>query len=136
MKKLTAQFITLQKALHALTLIYQKPVDTERIYIDATIQRFEFTFELFWKTFNLFFETKGITPEFGSPKDILRIAYKQKLISDEHTLLSMLKDRNLSSHTYNEELADEIYARIQTYVPLLSDSFNILKTTIEKTSTH
>lgn len=38
----------------------------------------------------------------------------------------MLKDRNLTSHTYNEDLADEIFGRIQLYLPTLRKTFNKL----------
>jgi nucleotidyltransferase substrate binding protein (TIGR01987 family) len=58
-----------------------------------------------------------------SPKTVLQQAYVNQLILDEKMWLDMLKDRNLTSHTYNQELALEIYHRIQKYGPFLEQEF-------------
>ncbi len=117
MDKSTIKLEKFKKALASLTAIYQKPNQEDRSNIDATIQRFEFTFELAWKFLKDFFFQKGIVLNY--PKEILQQAFASELISDEQLWLQMLSDRNMTSHTYDEKLADEIYSRIPKYVPLL-----------------
>lgn len=71
------------------------------------IQGFEFTHELAWKTMKDFLEDKGITNLIGS-KDATRNAFREGLITDGEGWMEMIKSRNLTSHTYNEEVAEEI----------------------------
>lgn len=91
--------------------------------VDATIQRFEFCFELFWKMLQkLLFSSEGI--EIRSPKKALQEALALGWITNENAWLQMLDDRNLTSHTYHEDLAAEIYARISGYYKLMSEAYN------------
>src|SRR5690554_2428310 len=78
---------------------------------DGVIQRFEFTYELAWKTTKEYLQSIGIV-DINSPKAIIKEAYGQKLIVNEQNWLLMLSDRNLTSHVYNEEMAKEIVGRI------------------------
>lgn len=120
-------FDRLEKAIAALKVMVIKPMESDRSNIDATIQRFEFTVELYWKLLKRLLEAKGVIVQY--PKDVLREAYAGGLIDDEAIWLNMLKDRNLSSHTYNEELADEIYGHIKQYFPIFQKTFEKLKAT-------
>lgn len=81
---------------------------------DGLIQRFEFTYELSWKTTKEYLEDIGIVDK-NSPKAVIKEAYAQKIISNEKNWLLMLKDRNMTSHVYKEELAEEIAQRIVHY---------------------
>lgn len=86
--------------------------------VDASIQRFEFCIELAWKTLrDLLLRDHGI--EVASRKPALQEAFRVGLIDDEALWLSMLRDRNLSSHTYRERLAQEIFARLPAYLRVL-----------------
>lgn len=89
----------------------------KEIYRDATIQRFEFTVELFWKTLKRILENEKIDAR--TPKQVLRESYQVGLIDDEEYWLMMLEDRNRSSHTYSEKAAKEVYERIKKYVIFL-----------------
>ncbi|NLN48885.1 MAG: nucleotidyltransferase, partial [Clostridiales bacterium] len=83
---------------------------------DALIQRFEFTYELAWKTTKDYLESLGIMDK-NSPKAVIQEAYLQRLILNEDSWLAMIKDRNMTSHLYKEELAKEISKRIiDTYI--------------------
>lgn len=124
-EKLTLSFQQVEQALIALKQMVDKPMQSDRSNIDACIQRFEFTIELFWKLLKRIIESRGGTPTY--PKDVLREAFKGQLIQDESMWLSMLQDKNLTSHTYNEQLADEIYERIKTYYPVFHTTFEQLK---------
>lgn len=111
-----------KKALVALEDIYLKPTQVDRANIDATIQRFEFTFELAWKFLKDYFFEKGL--ELNYPKEVIQQAFMARIIDDESIWVKMLRDRNMTSHTYDEKLADEIYLRIKLYVPELRKLLN------------
>lgn len=117
MSKTQIKLEKFQKALLALETIYLKPAGEDRANIDATIQRFEFTFELSWKFLKDYFFDRGIALNY--PKEVLAEAYSAGLIQDELLWVKMLSDRNMTSHTYDEKLADEIHLRIRQYVPAL-----------------
>jgi nucleotidyltransferase substrate binding protein (TIGR01987 family) len=80
---------------------------------DGVIQRFEFTFELLWKTLRLFLLDEGIITK--SPKEALKEAFRFGLIKDEEIFLDMLEDRNQTSHIYSEEISKEIVLRIKKF---------------------
>jgi nucleotidyltransferase substrate binding protein (TIGR01987 family) len=124
--KIELDFKKLGKAIEALSLIIGKPVQEDRVIIDATIQRFEFTIELFWKLLQHILESKGVLVQY--PKDVLKEAYRGHLIDQEEIWLSMLKDRNLTSHTYDEKLADEIFARVKKYIHVFQKTYHFLLT--------
>lgn len=84
----------------------------------GTIQAFEFTHELAWKVMQDFFVYQGNTEIRGS-RDATRQAFKTDLISDGDSWMAMIKKRNLTSHTYNQETSEEIYQYIVTvFYPL------------------
>lgn len=84
---------------------------------DSAIQRFEFTFELFWKSLKAYAEESGL--EAFSPRDSLRVAFQLGLIQETGEWFRMLEDRNLTSHTYNEATAETIYSHLPTYARLI-----------------
>jgi len=99
--------------------------DPDEIVMDGTIQRFEFTFELFWKTLRRFLQREGV--DTASPKSTLRHAYRRGLLDRERLWLDMLEDRNRSSHVYNAEMAQEIFGRLPSHYRELRDCFERLK---------
>lgn len=84
---------------------------------DAAIQRFEFTFELMWKAVAHAARAEGV--DVASPRGALRAAFSLKWIEDDTTWLTMLDDRNRTTHTYSEAVAEEIYGRLAGYVIVL-----------------
>jgi nucleotidyltransferase substrate binding protein (TIGR01987 family) len=112
----------LKNALHRLKEALQDDPSLHNTVIDGTIQRFEFTIELFWKALK-----KKLLRDYGvdtqGPKMVLQQAYVNKLITDEKMWLDMLDDRNVTSHTYNQKLAEHIYANIKNYGPFLQAEF-------------
>ncbi len=88
---------------------------------DAAIQRFEYTFEIFWKLLKEYLKVKeGIIC--NSPKSCFREAFNVKLLIEEETTkaLEMTDDRNLTSHTYHEKVAEEIYSKIKDYYKFMN----------------
>lgn len=71
------------------------------------IQGFEFTHELAWNVFKDYLEEQGFVGVIGS-KNATQEAFKNALISDGQTWMDMIKARNLTSHTYNIEIAEGI----------------------------
>lgn len=92
---------------------------------DSAIQRFEFTFELFWKSLKAYCDASG-TRVF-SPRDSLRTAFQLGLIADEPEWLRMLEDRNLTSHTYNEATAQAIFSHLPGYARMIRQALAELK---------
>ena len=80
---------------------------------DATIKRFEFCFELCWKLMQAILQEHGI--EAYGPKGSIREAAKLGLIDNPHTWLEFLKARNLTTHTYEEKLAEKIYSKVKKF---------------------
>lgn len=91
----------------------------ENEYIrDSAIQRFEFAFELAWKVLKSFLELeKGI--RVYSPRDAIKEAFRVGLIEDDPNWLKMMETRNLTSHVYNEKMAETIYKSLPQYLELL-----------------
>ncbi len=88
--------------------------DEKGVIRDGTIQRFKFCFDLSWKTIKTYLQTQhGISC--ASPKECIKEAAGVELIKEtEDFWLTMTDLRNLTSHTYNEKTADEIYQQLPT----------------------
>lgn len=89
--------------------------DTNPLAIDGTIQRFEFVFELMWKTLKRALEVEGMLCQ--TARETLKTAFQIGWISPEELWLQMLDDRNMASHTYDQPTANQIYTNIQAYHP-------------------
>ena len=75
------------------------------------IQGFEFTFELAWNVMKDYLEEEGITGIIGS-KSAVRHAFNKGLIEDGQVWMDMVEARNISSHTYDEQTAEELFKKI------------------------
>jgi nucleotidyltransferase substrate binding protein (TIGR01987 family) len=112
----------LNTALSRLDLALAQPVN--EFVRDSSIQRFEFTFELFWKSLKAYAEESGL--EAFSPRDSIRIAFQLGVIQESPEWFRMLEDRNLTSHTYNEATADSSYSHFPTYTRLVRQALEEL----------
>jgi len=106
-----------EKAVLAL----EKALSLEKTDItrDASIQRFEFCVELAWKS-----SRKVMGSATTAPKQVVREMAQNSLIKDVDFWLQAIDQRNLSSHTYNEALADQVY---QFASDFLSKAQNLLE---------
>lgn len=89
---------------------------------DSAIQRFEFNHDPFWKLLKVYlFERYNCSLEAPSLKKVFRATLQNQIISeDEFTLLlAMIEDRNLTPHTYHEEIAVAVYNNIYGYYSLM-----------------
>lgn len=78
---------------------------------EGLIQRFEYTYEMAWNVMKDYALYQGNSEITGS-RDAIRYAFSIHLISDGEIWMDMIKSRIQTSHTYNEETANEIYSKI------------------------
>ncbi len=95
----------------AVTLAQQRPLS--KLEEQGLIQAFEFTHELAWNTLKDFLEDRGVQNLYGS-RDATREAFKAGLIENGEGWMEMIKDRNLTSHTYDEKTAAQIVSAIRS----------------------
>jgi len=107
------RFSNYKKALARLTEAIQ--LNEERKLSDleqqGLIQAFEFTFDMGWKTLQDYVTDRGYDGERGKPNLIISEASKFDLINESNWKL-LTKARNQTSHTYDEEIADEVAKNI------------------------
>lgn len=78
---------------------------------EGLIQRFEYTHELAWNVMKDYALFQG-NSTIGGSRDATREAYKLQIIENADLWMDMIQSRNKTSHTYNEEIANEIYGKI------------------------
>jgi nucleotidyltransferase substrate binding protein (TIGR01987 family) len=99
---------------------------------DASIQRFEYSFESLWKLLKAYLKAvEGIAC--NSPKQCFREALKVGLLSVEGTeaALTMTDDRNLTSHTYIEAIASAIHRKLEAYHEVMRQLWENLRARVE-----
>jgi nucleotidyltransferase substrate binding protein (TIGR01987 family) len=91
----------------------EEPIDEilDDLIKEGLIQRFEYTHELAWNVMKDYAEYQGNNNISGS-RDATREAFQMKLIADGKLWMNMISSRNITSHSYNEETADEIFSLI------------------------
>lgn len=110
-EELTLHLQTLTQALQTLEELMQGPYSI--IVRDAAIQRFEYTFELTWKFFRKVAKIEGI--EVVSPRQAIRALYDLGCFSSIDLWFEFLEGRNLTSHTYNQLTADQVFEKIKKF---------------------
>lgn len=101
----------LETLRRAVELAGQRPLS--ELEQQGLIQGFEFTHELAWNVLKDFLEEQGFVGIIGS-KNATREAFKSELLADGQVWMDMIKARNLTSHTYNTEIAEDIVKSILT----------------------
>jgi nucleotidyltransferase substrate binding protein (TIGR01987 family) len=111
------RFYNFSKALGQLQKFIDKR-DLNELEEQGLIQAFEYTYELAWNTIKDYYEHQGVADIQGS-RDAFRIASTRGLVKNGETWMRMIDSRIKTSHTYNEEIADEIAKDIfEHYHPL------------------
>lgn len=111
----------LQVADRALaTLEELADVPASALVRDASIQRFEYTFEAVWKAAQALL-ARAFGLELASPKPVVRACFENGLLTEAQArlALAMVDHRNLTSHTYDEAVAQQIFAALPGYRELL-----------------
>lgn len=110
MTKLENKYDNFSKAVNRINEanIAYKRNSNDDIYQDALIKRYEFTFELAWKTLREYLVDQGYQLEIMSPKGVIAFAWREGIISNEELWLDMLNARNMTAHDYGRELSADI----------------------------
>ena len=128
------RFQNFQKAFLLLKEIVESKdnlSEYEAIAQEGIVQRFEYTFELAWKTLKDKMEFDGISFERISPKYVFKDAYKSKYIDDIDIWIEMTNSRNLMSYTYDSLKLPEILKNIkESFYPELLKVYNYFKTEV------
>ena len=107
---------SLEKALLQLSDALEQ--SESPIVRDACLQRFEFSYELLWKTLKIFLEEiHGVRAV--SPRQVFKEAFALSLIEKEQIFIEMIESRNTLSHTYNEGQAMKIYKKCSDYLSVM-----------------
>jgi nucleotidyltransferase substrate binding protein (TIGR01987 family) len=118
-ERLNERLQAAEKALRTLREILKEP--TSEVIRDAAILRFTYTFETVWKAAQLYLAEREEL-EAGSPVGVIRACWQAGILDEQQTEAAsrMARDRNLTVHTYQEELAIELYGRLRAHADLLS----------------
>ena len=102
---------------HALESLESILREEETLIVrDATIQRFEYTYELSWKMIKRHLEWAGDSnADSLTRKDLFREAARVRLIEDADKWFEYHEARNRTSHTYDAEVAEEVYEAAKTF---------------------
>ena len=122
------RFQSFQKAyrlLHeALDGDWERLSDLEK---QGVIQRFEFTFELAWKTLSDYLEFSGIVLEQSTPRNVIKQGYAVRILADGQAWIDMLEHRNLLSHAYDMTVFEEAVRQVATrYLGVIGELFDFL----------
>ncbi|MFH1177633.1 MAG: HI0074 family nucleotidyltransferase substrate-binding subunit [Acidobacteriota bacterium] len=112
--------LKLEAALRALATLEELAAPQSKVERDAGIQRFEYTFEAAWKAAQAYLrQVEGV--EAASPKRAIRESHVAGLLGEQQAgrALEMADDRNLTAHTYHEEVADAIAGKLGEYSALI-----------------
>lgn len=98
---------------------------------EGLIQRYEYTFELSWKTIKDYLEAKGVVAIF--PRDVIKEAFRYGIVQEGEVWLDMLEKRNLLSHTYDEKrfnmainrISKQYYYAISQVYKYLGDEYEL-----------
>ena len=98
---------------------------------DGAIKRFEYCYELAWKTMKLFLEFEG--KETGNtPRAVIKEAFLARYINEEETWIEMIQDRNLIIHTYDQQKSELLFQGLKEYDTAFSELITNLENTIIK----
>lgn len=111
MKRFEERLEDLTNATNRLNEALQEE-DTD-LAVDGVLHRFEFTFELAWKTMKDYLEYQGLIDKTGSPRGVIQEAFSNGIIENGQIWIDMMLARNTLSHLYDEETSREIYDDIK-----------------------
>ena len=115
------RFSNFSKAFSQLGKFIEKAGNLNELEEQGLIQAFEYNYELSWNLLKDYLEYQGLTNIVGS-RDAFRHAFNRGLIKDGDVWMKMIESRIKSSHTYDEDTADEIANDIiKKYFTLFSD---------------
>lgn len=122
------RFNNFEKAFNLLKSVFEEKEINELSLLEqeGVIKRFEYTYELAWKTLKDYLEYNGSLNNIDiSPRNIFKEAYSAKIINSQDDFIDMMLSRNLLSHTYDFVKFKEIIKRIENnYLKILNELYN------------
>jgi len=95
---------------------------------EGVVQRFEYTFELAWKTLRDYLENSGLVIAPITPRNVIKEAHAAKFLSKGQIWIDMLDHRNLLSHTYDQGEFERAIVQLEsTYLPAIRALYERLK---------
>ena len=127
MQKAKLLYADLEKASKRLKEICVSPFTIANR--DATIKRFEFTFEVAWKLIKTLVELSG--RKTASPRSSIRVAADIDLLDEPEKWLKFLELRNMTVHIYKEEMINEVYPEAKRFPQLVKQLLITAKTHLD-----
>ena len=123
------RFDNFESAFTLLKEAFEKDIaEMSDLEKEGVVQRFEYTFELAWKTLKDYLIYSGIVFDQITPRRVIKEAFAARIIEDGQTWIDMLEQRNLMSHTYDKETFEGVIRNIsQRYFAPLEQVFTWLK---------
>jgi nucleotidyltransferase substrate binding protein (TIGR01987 family) len=123
------RLVNFERALRLLReAMAEGPEALNQLEKEGVIQRFEYCFELAWKTVKDYMEASGVVFDVVMPRQVIKDAFAAKVLNDGATWIAMLDHRNLLSHTYNPVVFEQAVAAIhQRYLPQLEQLHTFLQ---------
>lgn len=103
----------------ALTLLasHQGSPEEKKLLRDGVIQRFEFGFELAWKSLKRYLQIYGLERVDGlTNRELFRLGHEQGILSDAEAWIVFLKHRNLTSHVYDDATAEQVFSSARPFL--------------------
>jgi len=118
-----------ERAFQLLQEAFEKdPARMSDLEKEGVVQRFEYTFELAWKTLKDYLVYNGVVFDQITPRSVIKQAFAARIIEDGQTWIDMLEQRNLMSHTYDSAIFETVFGSIsERYVVALEQVFRWLK---------
>lgn len=136
MEIIRLKYDAVKKALRTLDIVIKKFTSMHHgsedylIVRDSVIQRFEYSIDSFWKFLKIYLEeVQKVSIESSSPRSILKLSLLSGIITEKelNVLMESLSDRNLTSHSYNEEVAEMIQSKVPLYYATMVEIINRIK---------
>ena len=122
------RFENYEKALRLLREALDDVDSLSDLEKEGTIQRFEFTVELAWKTLKDYLENSGVVLAQNTPKNVVKQAFTAKIIRDGQLWVDMLDCRNSLAHTYDEAVVDKAVREMaDRFLQGLDELYDFLK---------
>ncbi len=135
LKKLSEAVLYIKNEIDEKEVEIQSDEDIKEVLAEiikeGLIQRFEYTYEMAWNVMKDYALYQG-NSELAGSRDAIRYAFSTNLIKDGEMWMDMMKSRIKTSHTYNEETANEIYLKI---INEYYDAFNEFEKIMEEKRT-
>jgi len=122
------RFQNFERAYLLLSEVAGKDINSfSQLEQEGIVQRFEILIELSWKVLKDYLENQGYD-DVKNAKKAIRQAFQDELITKAETWMSALQLRNLTSHTYDEEILKETVTFVTNdFYPIVRDLYTKLK---------